>query len=135
MIRLTHERNNGIKSGYWSPNKKDELVARLAEYENTGLDPEEIRAVIRNGRSTTLATITNAQIGELISSSRKEKGLTQRQLAEKAGVAVITIQQYESGKRVPKLEYFIKIAQALADPDTHSGKKKEANTWLKQETG
>lgn len=42
MNRLTHERSNGIKTGYWSPNKKDELVARLAEYENTGLTPVEI---------------------------------------------------------------------------------------------
>lgn len=32
--RLTHERCNGIKSDYWSPAKKDELVVRLAEYEN-----------------------------------------------------------------------------------------------------
>ena len=40
MERLTHKRTNGIKSGYWSPNKKDELVQRLAEYENTGMDPE-----------------------------------------------------------------------------------------------
>lgn len=32
--RLTHERCNGIKSGYWSPAKKDDLVDRLAEYEN-----------------------------------------------------------------------------------------------------
>ena len=128
MIRLTHERMSGIKSGYWSPHKKDELVARLAEYENIGLDPEEIRALIRNGRSPTLATIASAQIGELISSARKEKGLTQRQLAEKAGVETITIQQYDSGKRVPKLEFFMKIAQALADLDAHSGEKKEANT-------
>lgn len=42
MKRLTHERNNGIKSGYWSPDKKDDLVQRLAAYENTGLTPEEI---------------------------------------------------------------------------------------------
>ena len=40
MERLTHKRTNGIKSGYWSPNKKDELVQRLAEYENTGMEPE-----------------------------------------------------------------------------------------------
>lgn len=42
MERLTHKRASGIKSGYWSPNKKDELVQRLAEYENTGMDPEKI---------------------------------------------------------------------------------------------
>lgn len=32
--RLTHERCSGMKSGYWSPAKKDELIDRLAEYEN-----------------------------------------------------------------------------------------------------
>lgn len=42
MDRLTHERSNGIKTGYWSPEKKDALVERLAEYENTGLTPQEI---------------------------------------------------------------------------------------------
>lgn len=42
MQRLTHERSNGIKTGYWSPEKKEDLVVRLAEYENTGLAPDEI---------------------------------------------------------------------------------------------
>lgn len=42
MDRLTNERSNGIKTGYWSPARKDELIERLAEYENTGLTPQEI---------------------------------------------------------------------------------------------
>lgn len=42
MERLTHPRSNGIKTGYWSPNKKEELINRLAEYEDTGLRPQEI---------------------------------------------------------------------------------------------
>ncbi len=36
MSRLTHERVNGIKSGYWSPAKKDELIARLGPIEELG---------------------------------------------------------------------------------------------------
>lgn len=43
MERLTHERVNGIKSGYWSKNKKQELVDRLSEYENTDLTPQQIK--------------------------------------------------------------------------------------------
>lgn len=43
MERLTSKRVNGIKSGYWSASQKDELIARLAEYEDTGKTPEEIR--------------------------------------------------------------------------------------------
>lgn len=42
MERLTHPRNSGIKTGYWSPNKKDELIERLAAYEDTDLTPQEI---------------------------------------------------------------------------------------------
>lgn len=42
MERLTHPRTSGIKTGYWSPNKKDELIEKLAEYEDTGLTPQEI---------------------------------------------------------------------------------------------
>ena len=42
MNRLTQKRVNGIKTGYWSTGKKDELVARLAEYEDAGLEPAEV---------------------------------------------------------------------------------------------
>lgn len=45
ISRLTHPRSNGIKTGYWSPNKKDELVERLAEYENTDLMPQDVIAL------------------------------------------------------------------------------------------
>ena len=42
MERLTHPRSSGIKTGHWSPNKKDELIERLAAYEDTGLTPQDI---------------------------------------------------------------------------------------------
>lgn len=42
MERLTHPRNSGIKTGYWSSSKKDELMERLAAYEDTGVTPQEI---------------------------------------------------------------------------------------------
>lgn len=34
LTRLTHKRESGMKSGYWTPNRKEELVERLAEYED-----------------------------------------------------------------------------------------------------
>lgn len=43
MERLTRERVNGIKTGYWSAATKEALVQRLAAYENTGLTPEDIK--------------------------------------------------------------------------------------------
>ena len=44
MNRLTSKRCNGIKDGYWSPHTKEEIVQRLGSYEDTGMEPEEIRA-------------------------------------------------------------------------------------------
>lgn len=50
MNRLTHPRDNGIKTGYWSPNKKDELIEQLAAYEDTGLTPEEVEQLKESRR-------------------------------------------------------------------------------------
>ena len=47
MDRLTAQRCSGIKSGYWSTAKKDELVQRLGQYEDTGLTPDQIRELSR----------------------------------------------------------------------------------------
>ena len=52
-------------------------------------------------------------IGENIKNIRMQKGLTQKQLAEKSGVAEITIRQYESDKREPKITQLQKIIIAL----------------------
>lgn len=48
MNRLTQKRVNGIKTGYWSASKKDDLAARLAEYEDTGLEPKEVLQLKKN---------------------------------------------------------------------------------------
>ena len=49
MNRLTHARMSGIKTGYWSPANKEELIQRLAAYENTGLEPEECGTITLKG--------------------------------------------------------------------------------------
>jgi len=52
-------------------------------------------------------------LGESIKKARKEKGLTQKRLAQLTGNATGTIQQYELGKRQPRLEQLEKIAEIL----------------------
>lgn len=52
-------------------------------------------------------------IGQTIQKIRKEKHYTQKQLAEKCGMATGTIQQYELNKREPRQEQLRKIANAL----------------------
>lgn len=55
-------------------------------------------------------------IGKLIKEARKRAGLTQAQLAEKSGVAAISIHQYEAGKREPRVEQLLRLAPALNVP-------------------
>lgn len=53
------------------------------------------------------------EFNERLRVSRKEKGLTQIDLAEKAGIAVNSVRLYESGKVTPKLDAMRKLADAL----------------------
>lgn len=52
-------------------------------------------------------------VGEMIVSIRKEKGLTQKELAEKLNISPAMVNQYEKNKRNPKKETLQKIADAL----------------------
>ena len=56
-------------------------------------------------------------VGEKIKGMRKLMGLTQRELAEKCGLATGTIQQYELGRRLPSYTALMKIAKALNLPE------------------
>lgn len=55
-------------------------------------------------------------IGNKIRAERRKAGLTQEQLANACGLAKITIQQYEAGKRLPRLSCLVAIAKALNIP-------------------
>ena len=52
-------------------------------------------------------------VAENIKRIRKDMGLTQKELAEMADIAVITLQQYELGKRMPRKQQLEKLAAAL----------------------
>lgn len=70
--RLTHKRVNGIKEGYWSPRKKEELLQRLGKYEDTGMEPEEISAAIGKKLDTDMLQRMNTQI-HLLKELRKAR--------------------------------------------------------------
>ncbi len=62
---------------------------------------------------------------------RKEKGMSQAELARKAGVSEISIRKYENNERSPKLETRIALASALGVPfnDLNGG------MWIDEKTG
>lgn len=56
------------------------------------------------------------KVGEKIKKARLEKGLTQKEIAQKIGISQPTYTQWENGTRNPKRETLIKIATALDVP-------------------
>ena len=56
------------------------------------------------------------QIGESIRAARAQRGLTQIQLAEKAGISVNALRLYEGGKRDPQIKTLEQIAEAVNIP-------------------
>lgn len=66
MERLTHERVNGIKTGYWSAATKEVLVQKLAAYE-----PDEIRAAIEQAAKNS-ETKTATIMAECIAGAMKD---------------------------------------------------------------
>lgn len=69
MNRLTSPRCNGIKVGYWSLAKKEELVQHLGAYEDIGLEPDEIKAALKKPdtqptKGAPNETIQNTDPGE-----------------------------------------------------------------------
>lgn len=46
MERLTRIRLDGLKTGYWSPSNKQDLIDRLAAYEDSGLMPEDVKRMV-----------------------------------------------------------------------------------------
>lgn len=55
-------------------------------------------------------------IGERLRAMRKEKGLTQAELADRLGISFVGVSQWESGKRNPKKETLMRLAAVLDVP-------------------
>ena len=55
----------------------------------------------------------NNTVGEKIKIARKSAGLTQKELAKRAGISMVSVQQYERGVRNPQLKQLSQIAAAL----------------------
>ena len=53
------------------------------------------------------------KIGKFISELRREKGLTQQQLADSIGVSNKTISKWECGKGMPEISSIIPLCQML----------------------
>jgi len=52
-------------------------------------------------------------LGEAIRAARKEAGLSQERLAEKADLSTVFISRVERGKESPSVDNLVKIASAL----------------------
>ena len=76
------------------------------------------------------------RFGERVKDLRKQKGMTQERLAEKAGITPAALSQIEKGARVPTIPVLHRIARVLGvSLDYLSGKteKSELKDLLQQE--
>jgi len=69
-------------------------------------------------------------IGDRIRNYRKLSGMTQKQLGDASGTSERTIQQYEQGKRQPRIEQLCKIANVLnVSTSDLLGNEQDKNIW------
>ncbi len=84
---------------------------------------------------------TKAEIGSRIKLIRKQRKMTQADLANAIGSSVSTIPMYETGRREPDIETLLRIAKALGIslasllPDEKSVASKQEDTVQNQYTG
>ena len=71
-------------------------------------------------------------IGEKIKKARTDAKITQKELAEKCGMADSAIRKYESGKVTPKLDTIAKIARAMG---LYAGDLVDAGQWGQVQLG
>lgn len=74
------------------------------------------------------------RIGSFLKELRKEKCLTQEELAEKFGVSNRTVSRWETGSSMPDISMLLEIADfyGVSIPEIIGGEKKEA--YMNQET-
>lgn len=60
-----------------------------------------------------MADQDHAQLASRLKEAREEQGLSQRALAEEAGLTPSAISQFEAGKREPSFGSIVKLARAL----------------------
>lgn len=64
-------------------------------------------------KGVDLMSIDNNKLGDRLKKIRKGLNLTQAQLAEKAGISLMSIRRYESGERTPNFKQLEKLAVAM----------------------
>ena len=74
------------------------------------------------------------KVGAFLKDLRKEKGITQEQLAEKLGVTGRTISRWETGKNMPDISLLVEIAEFfdVSIPEIIKGERK--SEYMKNET-
>lgn len=74
------------------------------------------------------------KVGAFLKDLRKEKGITQEQLAEELGVSGRTISRWETGKNMPDISLLVEIAEFfdVSIPEIIKGERKSEN--MKEET-
>ena len=109
IITLTDEENDFMR---WIATKKgvknQELLKNIVD-EHFRKEKSKYWSAYLND----IEFLLSEPIGQRISRIRKEKGVTQAELAKKCGISMQQISEWERGYRNPKISNAEKIARAL----------------------
>ena len=77
--------------------------------------PPRVRGVVTcfASKEAEMRDLDKHRMGELIRRLRERRGMTQRELAQAAGIGESALRSYELGVRYPKERYLAPLAQAL----------------------
>ncbi len=102
---------NHIESGHVPLNQNDYTIARLAKALN--LDVDTLKAVRLKRKLKRINTHNTNKLSEFLVARRLELCLTQREVAESAGISTSSIAFYETGRSLPTERALDKISNAL----------------------
>lgn len=96
---------------------------------------------LAHGYRCTPSMASETYSRHLIRMARRQAGLTQTELAERAGTSQAAVSAYESGRRSPSVDTLVRILAAtglelrmrLAPPDTHTSALAAAEALLPAE--
>ena len=74
-----------------------------------------IRTVFKRAERERSRMMEQQKIGQLLKELRKEKGLTQAQLAEQFGVSDRSVSRWETGTTLPDLSVLVELGDHLIE--------------------
>ena len=74
------------------------------------------------------------KVGGFLKELRKERNMTQQQLAEQLNVSTRTVSRWETGTNMPDISVLVELAEFydVSIPEIIDGERKSGKKWIKK---